>query len=330
MSPAIRAVFTGCCLLMLLSALALVSMSLGGSAVGWAQLRDLWQGQGTDFARIVVLELRLPRLILGLACGSALALAGCILRVVARNPLADPTLTGVSAGAALFVVAANVLWPSIPAIVHPLLGMAGGALAAGIAMLLAWQGQFSPLRLALCGLSLGTFCTGLTTALLVIAGPQAGPLFFWLAGGLMGRGWLHVSQLWPWLLPVLLLLPVLPRMLDLLQLPDDAAASLGVNLPLWRVLLTALAVWLTAAVVSVAGPVGFVGLLAPILARAGHDIRHLRILPLAMLYGAVLVTGADMLARTLAAPRELPLGFLTAILAAPWLLAHVRRVGGRT
>ena len=305
-----------------------VGLAVGGIALSpeavWTALTERTDGLATT----VVWNLRLPRILLGVAAGAALGVSGSLMQALTRNPLADPTLTGVTSGAALAVVAAFVLVPGIPVIWHPALALAGGFIAAGLCFALAWRDQLSPLRLALAGLSVATFGSAATTAILVSAGPQAGPLFFWLAGGLMGRGWLHLQILLPWAVPALLLALFAGRALNVMALGDEAAQALGLNLPRWRLLVALLSVVLAAAVVSVAGPIGFVGLTAPHLARfvAGPDAR--RQLPLAALFGATLVVAADLVARTIAAPRELPVGFLTVVAAAPWLIALTRRSQG--
>ncbi|WP_051710249.1 FecCD family ABC transporter permease [Andreprevotia chitinilytica] len=295
---------------------------------GWPQIADALTGSSQEPLALVVRELRLPRFLVGALVGAALAVAGCSMQALTRNPLADPTLTGVVSGAALAVVTATLLFPELPTTWYPWCALAGGFASAALSLALAWRDRLSPTRLALAGMTVAALASAVITALLMRAGPQAGPLFYWLSGGLAGRGWPQFSVIWPWALAGIAATLATCRVLDIMQLGDDTAESLGVQLGRWRLWHGLAAVALAAGVVAVAGPVGFVGLAVPHLARLLVGSAHVRLLPAAALLGAALVCGADLLARTLAAPRELPLGFLTALFAAPFFIALARRVRG--
>ena len=322
--------------LMLIAALmlaALVAVGIASLCAGTLTLtpRAGWQAltsAGDTPLSIVVRDLRLPRFIAGVLVGVSLALAGALLQNITGNPLADPSLTGVVSSAALAVVAATVLAPALSARWHPLVAIAGAAAGAALTFAFSWRGGLSPLRLSLTGSTVAALgCAGVI-ALMIAVGPQAGPLFYWLAGGLAGAGWQQAAALAPWAVLGLVLALGSARVMDTFALGDEAAESVGIALRRWRLGLGALAVLLSAAVVANAGPVGFVGLCAPHAARLVAGSAHRPMLPVAALAGALLVSVADLAARTVAAPRELPVGFLTALVAAPFLIALIRGNSG--
>ncbi|UTW10826.1 FecCD family ABC transporter permease [Marinobacterium rhizophilum] len=309
---------------LLLALLVTATLALAAGAVP-VPLQTLWrllQGTESGLPAILVWELRLPRFLAGLLVGASLGVAGWVMQTVTRNPLASPGLTGVVAGASMAVVVAQVGFV-VSAIWLPWLGMLGGAGAAALTFVLAGQGGFSPLRLALAGIAVTALASALATAFLLFSGAQAQQLYFWLAGGLLGRGWSHVQLILPWACGGLFLVMGFSRYLNLLRLDDEIARGLGARVLFWRLGFVAVAVALTAATVAVAGPVGFVGLVAPHLVRLLLGNNQRLALPAVMLLGALLVTLSDLVARTLAAPAELPLGMFTALLGGPlfiWLI----------
>lgn len=283
-------------------------------------------GNAENENAIIIWSLRLPRVTTAILVGACMALSGALMQGLTRNPLADPTLTGVAAGAACAIVAAQTFWPALPFAFQPILGIAGGLCAATLTFALVRRDHFSPIRLALAGLSVNAFLAAGITTIVLLSGPDAASLFFWLSGGLAGRSWDDVALLWPWALVAAALAAICTRALNIMSLGDDAAQGLGLHLGRWRLLCCLAAIASTAAAVAIAGPLGFVGLCAPHVARlcVGNDHRYL--LAGSALFGAALVCTADLLARTVAAPRELPAGFLTALIAAPLLirLIHTR------
>ncbi len=315
-------------LMMALCAVALASLCAGGLRLTPAAVFDALRHGGDTAAALIVRELRLPRLCAALMVGAGLAVAGALMQAITRNPLADPTLTGVVNGAALAVVSVTVLAPAIPAGALPFVGLAGGGAAAMLAFALAWRARLSPLRLLLAGTTIAALGGAGVVSLMIAAGPRAGPLFYWLAGSLAAVGWRQAAMLAPWSALGLTAAFAGARVLDTLALGDEAAQSIGLDLLRWRLVFGGLAVALSASVVAIAGPVGFVGLCAPHFARLlfGGGYRR-TMLPTALL-GALLVAVADLIARTVAAPRELPVGFLTALVATPVLIALIRRDEG--
>jgi iron complex transport system permease protein len=311
--------------LAVLGTLAIGGLFVGGVATPVPVVVDALLGRSVGPEAAILWKLRIPRELLAMLAGAALACSGVVMQGVARNPLASPDLTGVLTGASFAIVVFYVFVPSVPAIAHPFIGLAGGLLAGGTSLLIASAGSRSPVRLALAGSAVAFFCAaGITTAL-VHAGPTVASVFFWLTGGLAGRGWHHLTILLPWAVAGLCACTVLARPLDLLALGDEAAATLGVNVRFWRLTGALTAIVLSVGVVAVAGPIGFLGLCIPHIARSVVGVRHQVLLPVAAMLGAIALLAADTLARTMAAPRELPIGVLTAIVGGPFLIHMVWR-----
>ncbi|MDC0661657.1 FecCD family ABC transporter permease [Marinobacter sp. SS21] len=304
--------------------LVLASLSLGVVPVAVSAIVEVLLGEQGGLSRILVWELRLPRTLLGLLVGANLAVAGTLMQAVTRNPLASPSLTGVMAGGALAVVVA-MSYSSWPVTVTPYVALVGGLAGAAASIGLAWNGQLAPVRLALAGVAVTALCGAVVTAVLLNVGSSADELFFWMAGGLLGRSWPQLELIGATSLLGLLLALAFRRQLNLLSLGDEVVRSLGMRVWRWRLGLAALAVFLTAQVVAVAGPIGFVGLVIPHLARilVGDDQR--RLLPVAACLGAWLMVVADVAARTLVAPAELPVGLFTATLGGAGFIALIYR-----
>jgi iron complex transport system permease protein len=274
----------------------------------------------------IVWQVRLPRVLLGGLAGLALAVAGAAWQGVLRNPLADPYLVGASAGAAigaaaaiLFGVGGGAAWSL------PLLAFAGSLGAVALVWRLAGPGSME--RLLLAGVAVSSFLSACLSLAMLARAEAFTQLYFWLMGGLAGRGWEHLALLAPYAAVATLGLAAYVPRLNLLGLGEETARGLGVDLARDQRAVVALAALLTAAVVSVCGMIGFVGLVVPHVARllAGPDLR--RMLPVAALLGASLLPAADLVARLAWAPVEIPVGVLTAMLGAPFFLMLLARRG---
>ncbi len=308
--------------------LALVSLMVGAE---FLTLMDIWQqirGEGVLVQRIVLWELRVPRTLLALLVGAALATAGGIMQGITRNPLAAPDLTGVVAGAACMVVVLSTLF-KIDADWFPLAGMAGGLLVGAVTFALAWKNGLMPLRVVLAGVAMSAFCISIMTGLLVFAGAEAGELFFWLAGGLSGRGWQQLGPMLVWAVPAMVLSLLLSKRFKVLLLDDAIGRSLGMNVSAWRLGFMVLAVIMTAAAVTVAGPVGFVGLVVPHISRRLLSQQSVYWLPLTAVLGGGVLLAADVFSRLPPIAQEVPLGVVTALLGGPWLLWLLRSEKGQ-
>ncbi len=288
---------------------------------------EVWSGLTSDsdlFARNVVWKIRYPRLIDGMIVGAALAVSGSLLQGVTRNPLADPTILGMTAAAGLASAIVIVINPQVPQWGITVSCVGGGLVGAGLLFFIAWRGAVSPVRLALAGVALSAFFGAVIVALLSSSRTFLQTSLGFLAGGLYGSEWREFDAALPYVVPGLAIAFLLSGRLNALALGDDVAAGLGVLTDRTRLAILAVCGVLTAAAVSIAGLVSFVGLVCPHLARftVGSDNRYL--VPVSALYGALLVTAADLVARLVIAPSEIPMGIFTAAVGAPFLLYLVK------
>ncbi|HEY9816923.1 MAG TPA: iron ABC transporter permease [Candidatus Obscuribacterales bacterium] len=276
----------------------------------------------------VVNTLRLPRALVALLVGMGLATAGTILQGLTRNPLAAPEIIGINSGASLVAVALIILFPQVAVGWLPLAAFLGGLGAAIAIYVLAWNGSSTPMRLILVGIGL-TSLTGAFTSLMITFGNiyNVSQALVWLTGSVYGRSWEHLLPLLPWLAVFLPITLGLARDLDTLNLGDTLAQGLGSRVEYSRSLLLLCTVALAGASVATAGTIGFVGLMAPHLARYLVGPSHAGLIPTAALTGACIVELADIVGRLAFAPIELPCGVITSVIGAPyflWLLYHTR------
>ncbi|MET8868238.1 iron chelate uptake ABC transporter family permease subunit [Nonomuraea sp. NPDC004580] len=284
-------------------------------------------------AHFVIMELRLPRALTGALVGAALALSGALIQSIARNPLASPEILGVTTGASVTVVAGVVFSGSVYGGVSgllaglgiPALALLGGLIGAAIVYGLAWRRGLDGYRLVLVGIGVAAVFTNVKFWLLTVGDVNdTGRAMVWISGSLNGRGWEHVV---PTALALVVLVPLTllgTRSLDALRFGDDTITALGIRTNLARALMILAAVLLAAVATASAGPIAFVALASPQIAlrlvRAGQP-------PLlcSAVVGGVLTTGADLLARSLFSPIELPVGIVTAVLGAPYLIHLIWR-----
>lgn len=282
-----------------------------------------------DEARTIILgEIRLPRVLLAALIGGALALTGALLQAVFQNPMADASLLGVGSGAALgAVIAVKLGWSFDIFLALPAAAFAGALGAALIVYLVAENMRSSSLTsLILTGLAVSAFLSGVTSIVLIASEEfRVRTVFFWLAGGLEGRGYVHLGLAGALIVPACLAAATLHRPLDLLLLGDTEARALGLNVPRMRLVLLALAALLSGATTSIAGSVPFVGLMAPHAMRGLVGPRSSRLLPAAFLAGAILVVLSDLAARAISDRYDLPLGAITSLSGAPYLIHILRR-----
>ncbi|KAA2005181.1 iron-dicitrate ABC transporter permease FecC [Escherichia coli] len=263
-------------------------------------------------------EYRLPRLLLALFVGAALAVAGVLIQGIVRNPLASPDILGVNHAASLASVGALLLMPSLPVMVLPLLAFAGGM--AGLILLKMLAKTHQPMKLALTGVALSACWASLTDYLMLSRPQDVNNALLWLTGSLWGRDWSFVKIAIPLMILFLPLSLSFCRDLDLLALGDARATTLGVSVPHTRFWALLLAVAMTSTGVAACGPISFIGLVVPHMMRSITGGRHRRLLPVSALTGALLLVVADLLARIIHPPLELPVGVLTAIIGAPWFV----------
>lgn len=309
-------------LTLMLIAGSLIHLGLGARWIApQTVLQALIEYDPRNFDHRIIVDLRLVRLAAALLTGAALGVAGVLLQTVIRNPLGEPHILGLNAGASLAVFATSALGLSVgdfPA-ARPLTAACGAALLFGGVMALASAGRggATPLRITLCGVAISAFASAVTAAILILDEQTLLAMRTWLAGDLAGLNWATLqAALVPALSGMGLALLLAPR-LNVLALGDKVALGLGVNLVQTRLLGLAAIALLCGAAVAVAGPIGFVGLVVPHVVRRliTQDIRLA--LPLAAPVGALVLLLADIAARTIVAPQELATGAMTALVGAP-------------
>lgn len=318
------AIVTGCAVLLIIS--LIISMNTGYTKLSPQDTLRALLGGGTDKENLILFAFRLPRIIISILVGAGLALSGCIIQGISKNALADPGLLGINAGAGLMVILYVLFFGAqsfLSVFTLPFLALAGAGLAAILIYALTFKkGEgIAPMRLILTGVAVQAGIWALTTVLVVkLDDSQFDYVATWQAGSIWGSNWKFVLALLPW---VLLLIPYVlmkSRVLDVLNLGDDIAYSLGASVERERRGLLAASVALAASCVAVSGSISFVGLIAPHLARRLVGPRHSILLPACALTGAVLVSAADTVARVIVQPSGIPTGIMVAIIGAPYFL----------
>ncbi len=308
-------------MVLLLVGLTLVATTQGAMAL---PLKSLWH-PGDDALRQIWLTIRLPRVLLALVVGAALALSGCVMQGLFRNPLADPGLLGISSGSALAVACWLVLPLPVPALVAlyaPMLAAFIGSLAVMVVIFLLSKARDNSLsRLLLVGIAINALCGAAVGLLSWLSNDaQLRQLSQWGMGSLGQAQWSTLLVATTLILPAAVAVWWVARQLNLLQLGDEEAHYLGVNVPqLQRVMLLCSAL-LVAAAVAISGIIGFIGLVVPHLMRMWLGADHRALVPGSLLAGAILLLIADTAARTVVVPAEMPVGLITSLLGAPWFL----------
>nr|WP_233583859.1 iron ABC transporter permease [Micromonospora sp. CV4] len=328
--PRVVGVFLAAILLLLV--VGAVHLTQGTSSVGALDLLRLATGADDEAARVLVAS-RLPRLLAGLAIGVALGVAGAALQSIARNPLASPDTLAVNAGAHLAIVSVAAFGISLPALPAGALAFVGGLAAAGLVMAMSAGGQAGTTRLILAGSATALALSSVTTLLLLLFEQATIGMFAWGNGSLVQSDLVALTQLAPVIVGALIVLVLLGHRLDILALGDDTATVLGLDVRRTRLTVTLLAVLLSAAAVTLTGPVGFVGLCAPVIVRLLAPVvpgvhRHRILLPLSGIAGVVIVLGSDVLLRAIMGGQagvEVPTGVVTTLLGAAILIWLARR-----
>ena len=332
-----RALF-GLCLAALLFAV-LLAVSVGAVSIPATTVAHLLLTRlspfpvATDYPEmftIILFDIRLPRIALMGLTGAALAAAGATYQGLFRNPLADPYLVGVASGAGLgatFIISFGVPASGLGLMAIPAGAFVGGVLTVGLVVLMAQVGRTTPVTtLLLAGVAVSSFATAITTFWMLRSPEGLSRAFSWLLGGYAGGGWQPVWIVLPYLAVGLVLLQLNARALNVLQLDEEQARQLGLNVNRLKLILVGAATMITAAAVSFGGLIGFVGLVVPHVLRmlGGPDYR--RLILLSAVGGAAFLILADLIARTVFAPQELPVGVITALTGAPFFIFLLRRL----
>lgn len=337
-----RARFVLALLAVTLVVVAFISVATGASEASALGLIRDWFGGGQDAAlsardRLIIYDIRMPRVALGMLVGAALAVSGALMQGLFRNPLADPGIIGVSAGAGLGAIVVIVLSGSILGPVVALFGIYALPLAAflgGLVMTLSLYrigtrgGETSVATMLLAGIALAALCGALSGILIFMADDrQLRDLTFWGLGSLGGATWVKVMAAAPFVLVILATSPFLARGLDALALGEASARHLGISVQKLKTTAILSVAAATGAAVAVSGGIGFIGIVVPHLLRLLIGPTHRYLLPASALLGASLLLLADAISRTIVAPAELPIGIVTAVFGAPffmWVLLRRR------
>ncbi|WP_276789335.1 FecCD family ABC transporter permease [Veillonella magna] len=307
-----------------LAALVL-SMAFGSADITIAKIwHTLWSPTLQDTQDMVIWNIRFPRNIVAALVGANLAVAGAILQAVMKNPLADPQIVGVSSGAGLAGVIILILFPSWEYLV-PMVAFVGALVAALMVYALAWRNGIRPTRIILAGVAVAAFLGSGISALLVFYGDRVQGALLWMVGGLSARSWPQVYVLAPYTVVGLILAFLGSRRLTILSLGDETAKGLGLPVEQTRFMMTAVAAFLAASAVSVAGLIGFVGLIIPHIARMIIGTEYRFLLPGSACLGAAVLVVSDTLGRVLFSPVEVPVGIIMAFFGAPFFLWLLRR-----
>jgi ABC-type Fe3+-siderophore transport system permease subunit len=307
--------------LLALVVLLFLSLTQGEANIGVKTVIDSLINPQDTPDHHMVRGLRLPRAVMGLLAGAALAVAGALLQTVTRNPLASASTLGLNAGAYFIIVLAAVYFPALKSSSPLLLALIGACGAAAMAYFMAGGRKSTPVRMALSGMIITLVLAAFTSALQILYENETNGLFMWGSGALVQNDWQGVQYSLPWIVIGIVISLLFARMLDMLELGEETARSLGQNVNLARFTALAAAVMLAGVTVSVVGPIGFIGLIAPHLVRLIGLRSHRLLLPGSALWGAVVLVGADTIARMFRSSiGELPAGSVTALIGAPWLI----------
>lgn len=281
----------------------------------------------TDNNHLFIVSERLPRTAIGVLVGGALGLAGAILQAIARNPLADPGVLGINAGASLFVVIGITVFGVTALSGYVWFGFAGALVAAAVVYGVGSLGRegSTPIKIALAGAATNAAFMSVTTAVLLTDTDSFDQFRFWQVGSMSGRSWDLFWQSAPFIVVGIALALASGRLLNTLSLGEDVARSLGQNVALARLVAGGAVVTLCGAATATVGPIAFVGLAVPLIARAITGPDHRWILPYSMLLAPILLLSADIIGRVVARPGEIQVGIVTALLGAPVFIALVRK-----
>lgn len=303
-----------------------LAIILGSSRISLTQIFQVFMGNAENKVKVIVTQLRMPRAILAIMVGACLSAAGALLQSVMKNPLADPGTIGVSAGAGTAAVTVLLLFPNLTYSV-PLFAFGGAALACVLIYMLAWKDGVDPVRIILSGVAINSVLGGYNSFLQLQNSDNLSGVLAFMNGSLSGGTWQEVKIMGIYALIGLILAFMCIKNANALQLGDEMAKNLGVRVNLSRIVLSAVSAFLAAATVSQIGMIGFVGLVAPHIARMllGSDYKVM--LPTSILTGAFMVLLADTIGRSIWPGTEIPVGVMMSVFGGPFFLYMLRKRG---
>ena len=299
-----------------------LSIRLGTYTLSFEEIWAAFQPDDKNY--FTLMEYRLPRAVLAILLGGALAISGVLVQSVVRNPLASPDILGINNAAGLIAVSVLMFLPNLAFYWMPIFAFLGGVLSFVILWIVCGF-NFRPIKMAIIGVALSALWAAISHYLMLTNPVEINTAMLWLTGSLWGRSWSYLNVVLPWLVVLLPLPFIFCRDLDTLGLGENKASTLGVTVNKVQISVLVLAVALSTTAVAICGPIAFLGLVAPHLARRLVGGRHRSLLPAAFIIGALLLQLSDILARVIDPPTELPAGILTAIIGAPYFFYLLMR-----
>ena len=299
-----------------------LSIRLGTYTLSFEEIWAAFQPDDKNY--FTLMEYRLPRAVLAILLGGALAISGVLVQSVVRNPLASPDILGINNAAGLVAVSVLMFLPNLAFYWMPIFAFLGGVLSFVILWIVCGF-NFRPIKMAIIGVALSALWAAISHYLMLTNPVEINTAMLWLTGSLWGRSWSYLNVVLPWLVVLLPLQFIFCRDLDTLGLGENKASTLGVTVNKVQISVLVLAVALSTTAVAICGPIAFLGLVAPHLARRLVGGRHRTLLPAALIIGALLLQLSDILARVIDPPTELPAGILTAIIGAPYFFYLLMR-----
>ena len=299
-----------------------LSIRLGTYTLSFEEIWAAFQPDDKNY--FTLMEYRLPRAVLAILLGGALAISGVLVQSVVRNPLASPDILGINNAAGLVAVSVLMFLPNLAFYWMPIFAFLGGVLSFVILWIVCGF-NFRPIKMAIIGVALSALWAAISHYLMLTNPVEINTAMLWLTGSLWGRSWSYLNVVLPWLVVLLPLPFIFCRDLDTLGLGENKASTLGVTVNKVQNSVLVLAVALSTTAVAICGPIAFLGLVAPHLARRLVGGRHRTLLPAALIIGALLLQLSDILARVIDPPTELPAGILTAIIGAPYFFYLLMR-----
>ncbi|MFB9221034.1 FecCD family ABC transporter permease [Kurthia sibirica] len=320
-------------MLLLLVSMIVIGLSVGYSSLGITQLFSTFIGNGKMSDEFILFSVRLPRVVILLLAGMALAVSGSLLQTLTKNDLADPGIIGINAGAGIGITVVYLFARdhfANFAYALPIVGFLSAIATAFLIYLFSYEKSkgIQPFRLVLVGVGFAAALSGLM--IMLISSAERSDVAFissWLAGNVWGADWPFVWALLPWLVILVPFVLYRANSLNILGLSEHTAIGLGASMNKERILLLVIAVALAAAAVSVTGGIGFVGLMAPHIAKSLVGPKHQRFLPVALLIGAILLLIADVIGRSILTTSTIPVGIVVAIIGAPYFLYLLKKQG---
>ncbi|OOG23266.1 iron ABC transporter permease [Enterococcus casseliflavus] len=294
------------------------SLKVGSVSITFSEIIAILQGAITE-NRSILMNIRLPRVIFSVLSGINLALSGLFLQIVLKNPMADPGILGISSGAALGATLVMLVLPVSVGLV-PLVAFLGGILTFITILFLAWEKNLTPINMVLSGVAVNAIIGGIQSLIMIAFSDKLQGVITWLHGDLSGKEWQEVGILLSYSLPIIILSIFMIEKMNILNLPDKTVYSLGVNLRRNRMIIATISVFLAGVTISQVGLISFVGLIVPHISKLLVGGNMKKLFPCTILIGGLVTTIADLLARIIISPLEIPIGTIMSVLGGPFFL----------